>query len=279
MLWFGSSPVSTPIAGRCRAHISRPPIWHHLVMRPSRRSVIGLSCTLAVAGLLVGCAGSDDDAVTIGPTTPVETTVATATTSTDSTTAATTGATDPPSTDAPVETDPPATDPPATDPPSRVTQASAADEGECLVGDWVVTEGQMNAFYDGLMSTLEAPIGIDAVGSAPLSFAADGTYRWAPDFALTVEVAGQRGTGVTGGTITGDWSAAGGVVTTSSDINALAVAIEVNGVTFGGDDLVNGLLNSSPVNGVTYSCDGPTPVLDFQTGDPAVTVPITLAPA
>jgi len=247
-------------------------------MRPSRRSVIGLSCTLAVAGLLVGCAGTDDDAVTIDPATTVDTTDAMATTSTDITTAdataATTEVTDPPSTEAPVETDPPATDPP---PP--VTQAPAADEGECLVGDWVVTEDQMNAFYDGLMSTLEAPIGIDASGSAPLSFAADGTYRWAPDFALTVEVAGQRGTGVTGGTITGDWSAAGGVVTTSSDINALAVAIEVNGVTFGGDDLVNGLLNSSPVNGVTYSCDGPTPVLDFQTGDPAVTVPITLAPA
>jgi len=243
-------------------------------MRPSRRSVIGLSCTLAVAGLLVGCAGSDDDAVTIDPATTVDTTDAMATTSTDITTAATTAATievtDPPSTNAPVETDPP-----ATDPPSRVT----ADEGECLVGDWVVTEDQMNAFYDGLMSTLEAPIGIDASGSAPLSFAADGTYRWAPDFALGVEVAGQSGTGVTGGTITGDWSAAVGVVTTSSDINALAVAIEVNGVTFGGDDLVNGLLNSSPVNGVTYSCDGPTPVLDFQTGDPAVTVPITLAPA
>ena len=244
-------------------------------------SLAGLAGALAVAGLLVGCAGSDDNAVTIDPATTVDTTDATATTSTDVTTAATTAAmtaamtevTDPPSTDARVETDPPATDPP---PP--VTQAPAADEGECLVGDWVVTEDQMNAFYNGLMSTLEAPISIVAAGSAPLSFAADGTYRWAPDFALTVEVAGQRGTGVTGGAITGDWSAAGGVVTTSSDINALAVAIEVNGVTFGGDDLVNGLLNSSPVNGVTYSCDGPTPVLDFQTGDPAVTVPVTLAP-
>ena len=242
-------------------------------------TIAALAAALAVAGFLVGCGGSDDNVATIDPATSVETTDATATTSTDITTAATTAATDPPSTDAPDETDPPATDLPATDPPPPVTQAPAGDEGECLVGDWVVTEDQMNAFYSGLMSTLEAPIGIDAAGSASLSFAADGTYRWAPDFALTVEVAGQRGTGVTGGTITGDWSAAGGVVTTSSDINALAVAIEVNGVTFGGDDLVDGLLNSSPVNGVTYSCDGPTPVLDFKTGDPAVTVPITFASA
>jgi len=243
-------------------------------MRPSPITIAAFAGALAVAGLLVGCGGSDDSAVTIDPATTVDTTDATATASTDITTAATTEVTDPPSTDAPVETDPPATDPP---PP--VTQAPAGDEGECLVGDWVVTEDQMNAFYGALMSTLEAPIGIDAAGSAPLSFAVDGTYRWAPDFALTVEVAGQRGTGVTGGTITGNWTAVDGVVTTASDINALAVAIDVNGVTFGGDDLVNGLLNSSPVNGVTYSCDGPTPVLDFKTGDPAVTVPITLASA
>ena len=249
-------------------------------MRPSPITISALAGALAVAGLLVGCGGSDDNAATIDPATSVETTDAAATTSTDITTAATTAATDPPSTDAPDEPDAPdETDPPATDPSPPVTQAPAGDEGECLVGDWVVTEDQMNAFYSGLMSTLEAPIGIDAAGSASLSFAADGTYRWAPDFALTVEVAGQRGTGVTDGTIIGDWSAAGGVVTTSSDINALAVVIEVNGVTFGGDDLVNGLLSSSPVNGVTYSCDGPTPVLDFKTGDPAVTVPITLASA
>ena len=244
-------------------------------------TIAALAAALAVAGLLVGCGGSDDNVATIDPATSVETTDATATTSTDFTTAAT----DPPSTDAPDEpdapdeTDPPAPDSPAPDSPSPVTQAPAGDEGECLVGDWVVTEDQMNAFYSGLMSTLEAPIGIDAAGSASLSFAADGTYRWAPDFALTVEVAGQRGTGVTDGTIIGDWSAAGGVVTTSSDINALAVAIEVNGVTFGGDDLVDGLFNSSPINGVTYRCDGPTPVLDFKTGDPAVTVPITFASA
>ena len=81
------------------------------------------------------------------------------------------------------------------------------------------------------------------------------------------------------GTITGNWTAVDGVVTTSSDVNALTVSISVNGVTFDGDDLANGLLNSSPVNGVTYSCDGPTPVLDFQTADAAVTVPVTLTPA
>jgi hypothetical protein len=235
-------------------------------MRKSTTVPIGLAGTLALAGLLLGCGGGDDDAAATVPS------VAAAET-TDAVVAETaTTAAEPSATDAPVETDPPDTDPPVTD-------AVAADAGECLIGDWVVTEEQMDAYYAGLMGTMEAPLSLDTVGSAPLSFAADGTYAWAPAFALMVEVAGQSGTGDVGGTITGNWTAVDGIVTTSSDVEAMAVSIVVNGVTFEGDDLANGLLNTSPVNGVTYSCDGPTPVLDFQTADPDVTVPVTLAPA
>ena len=135
----------------------------------------------------------------------------------------------------------------------------------------------MGAFYDGLMGTVEAPLTIDTVGSAPLSFRADGTYEWAPAFELTVEAAGQVGTGVVSGSITGNWSAVDGVVATTSDVNGVEVSVTVAGVTFSGSDLANGLLNSSPVSGVTYSCEGP--VLDFRTADPGVTVPVTLAPA
>lgn len=152
-------------------------------------------------------------------------------------------------------------------------------ESDCLVGNWIVDEEQMNSFYNALTSTIDSPIMINVVGVAPLSFAADGTYGWAPDFALMIEVAGQRGTGVTGGNITGDWTAVDGVVTTSSDVNALTMSITVGGSVIDGSSIGNGFLNSSPINGVTYSCDGPTPVLDFMTGDPAVTIPVTLTSA
>lgn len=198
---------------------------------------------------------------------PVETTATTDTTET------TTAATEPPA-----STEPP-TNVAVGDSDASTSTAPAPDAGECLVGDWVVTEEQMDAYYAGLMGTLEAPLTLDTTGSAPLSFAADGTYEWAPGFTLTVEVAGASGTGEVAGTITGNWTATEGVVTTSSDVNALVVSITVNGVVFDGADLANGLLNSTPINGVTYSCDGPAPVLDFQTADPSVTVPVTLTPA
>jgi hypothetical protein len=224
---------------------------------------------VVAAGLLVGCGGDSDEAGSVPET--VESTVSPveATETTETMTA---------------ETEPPA----ATEPPTdgaieeSVAPTSSApepDAGDCLVGDWVVTEEQMDGFYSGLMSTLEAPLTIDTVGSAPLTFAADGTYEWAPGFTLTVEVAGATGSGEVSGTITGNWTATEGVVTTSSDLNALVVSITVNGVVFDGADLANGLLNSTPINGVTYSCDGPTPVLDFKTADPSVTVPVTLTPA
>lgn len=239
-------------------------------MRPSPGVLASLAAVLAVAAL-AGCGGSDDDA-TISADTEVET-------STTVIAASSATAAPSPTTEPPTATDPPATDAPATtDPPPPPTEAPV-DDGACLVGDWVVTEAQMNAFYAGLMSTLEAPLTIDTVGFAALSFAADGTYGWAPEFTLSVEVAGQAGTGVAGGSITGQWTAVDGVVTTASEVNALEVTVEVNGISFDGNDLANGLLNSSPVNGVTYSCDGPTPVLDFITSDPAVTVPVTLTPA
>lgn len=219
-----------------------------------------------VAVLCLSACGGSDDAAAVATSTPAAATTEPAAALDTVVTADTVDTTvetivDP----APVATDPVATDP--------------AGERDCLVGDWVVDEEQMNSFYGALTSTMDSPVTINVVGVAPLSFGADGTYEWAPDFALMIEVAGQRGTGVTGGTITGDWTAVDGVVTTSSDVNALTMSISVGGSVIDGSDIGNGLLNASPVNGVTYSCDGATPVLDFKTGDPAVTVPVTLQPA
>ena len=220
--------------------------------------------------LIAGCGGDDDAASTVSETSE------TSTTSTTEPVEVAAAATTAPATTAPAATEPAATEPPVTEPP--VTEPPV-DDGSCLVGSWVVAEDQMNVFYDAFTSTLDSPVEISVAGSAPLTFGADGTYGWAPDFTLTLDVVGQTGTGVTGGTITGDWSVTDGVVTTASDVNALTVEVTVAGATFDGDDFANGLLNTSPVNGVTYDCSGASPVLDFMTADPGVTVPITLTPA
>lgn len=233
------------------------------IVRWSALALIGAAAVSA-------CGGDGSSGSASSPTAAVETTAAVTVADTI----------EAPTTDSPTSIDAPATL--ASTPTVEAAATTVASEpvnGDCLVGDWVVTEDEMNSFYSGLMATLDAPLLIEATGSAPLSFRADGTYGWAPDFVLTVEVAGQRGEGVTGGTITGNWAVADGVITTASEVNALEVAVTVGGATVSGDDLTNGLLDASPVNGVTYSCDGPSPVLDFKTADPDVTVPITLSRA
>jgi hypothetical protein len=247
-------------------------------MGNTRSALVGFTATVAAVGLLVGCGSGGDDladtsstpdtTATVETTVSVETTAPIGSTTTvlaaESADAGSAG-TDSSTTEAPIAEAPATTEAPA--------------EGDCLIGDWVVTDEQMNLFYAGAIGTLQTPLTIDTVGSAPLTFGADGTYSWTPDFVLTVDVAGQSGVGDVGGTITGNWTAVDGIVTTSADVNDLTVSITVNGATFGGDDLANGLLDSSPVNGVTYACDGPVPVLDFKTADPEVTVPVTLTPA
>ena len=231
----------------------------------SLHSFRGAIALLALVAVAAGC--GEDEAASVSSDASVAT-MASTTENVDTTSAAPTSAA--PTTAAPA-TDPPVAAAPAS---TSVPAEPAGDDGSCLVGDWVITDEQMGAFYDGLMGTVEAPLTIDTVGSAPLSFRADGTYEWAPAFDLTVEAAGQVGTGVVSGSITGNWSAVDGVVATTSDVNGVEVSVTVAGVTFSGSDLANGLLNSSPVSGVTYSCEGP--VLDFQTADPGVTVPVTL---
>jgi hypothetical protein len=244
----------------------------------TRRTPIGLALLGAIS--LAACGGSDesvDDSsadttavvTTISDTEP-EPTVTEATELEITTTSA--------AAEAPDDTVPATTDPPPTDAPQSAAPAEDVD-GSCLVGEWVVTEDGMNAFYDGVTATLSVPLTMSVEGSAPITFHADHTYAWAPAFTLTVEVVGQVGTGVSGGSIIGDWSATDGVLTTSAEVNALEVEVTIAGVTLDEGDFANGLLNGSPVNGVTYSCDGPTPVLNFLTGDPDVTVPVALEPA
>ena len=237
-------------------------------MSPLARRSSALVSSLVVALVTVSCSGgSDDDTTDPAGSTATSTTWAPPVSSTETTEA--------PSTTAAGTTTAPTTPETTAEP----TVPSADDDGSCLVGSWLVTDEQMNAYYTGLMGTVDAPITMVATGSAGLTFNADGTYAWAPDFTLVVDVVGAHGTGHTTGSITGSWSAADGVLATASDVNAVDLAITVNGTTFSGSDLANGLLASSPIAGVTYSCVGGTPVIDFKTADPAVTVPVTLAPA
>ena len=134
----------------------------------------------------------------------------------------------------------------------------------CLVGDWVVTEDQMQSFYDALMGEIEG-ITFVATGFAGLSFT-DTDYRWTPEFTLTLEIVGAEGKGVTTGTLGGTWTATEGVITTSVGDNNLAAEVTVNGATQDGSALLGSIINSDPINDTPFDCSNPdAPVLQFET--------------
>ncbi|WP_133867747.1 hypothetical protein [Ilumatobacter fluminis] len=184
-------------------------------------------------------------------------------------------------TTAPAETTTvPTTAPPTTAPaPTTVPPTTAAPTpGECLVGNWVITQDEMNAFYDTLEATVGAPLDITVSGQTLLDLTAD-TYLYTADFDLVVSAVGTSGEGQSSGTVSGTYTADDGVIVTTLGSSNLSVIVTVGGQTLDESAFANGLLGSVPINDAPYDCSGPTPVIMFETADPGVRHPVTLTPA
>ncbi len=168
-------------------------------------------------------------------------------------------------------TDAPVADPaPAEEaaPISASVDPAAAGDSSCLVGDWVISQDEMNGYYDALEANLavDGPSpDFDIVGNVLLSFG-ETDYTYVGDFDLTIDVAGQTGTGQTSGTVTGTWDVVDGLVVTTLGSSDLDVTITIAGVTLSGSDFANGILDSAPINGAPFDCAGPT--IGFQLGAP-----------
>ncbi len=245
----------------------------------SRRTT---AATLLVGlALLAACGGSDADSEPpASDTTPVVTDAEPAATEPAATEPA---ATEPEPTE-PVETEPAApavTEPVVTEPvvtEPAVTEPEPAGP-ECLVGDWVITEDELNAYYDalevGFSASGPAPT-FDVAGQVLLTFTPT-EYVYTGNFDLTLGIAGQEGTGTSTGTVSGTWTTADGVIVAETTETDLSVSVSIGGITLDGSELANGLLNDAPINAAPYDCAGPT--LGFQTGDGSPRHTVTLTPA
>ena len=124
----------------------------------------------------------------------------------------------------------------------------------------------MNAYYDSIeVSFPEGPSPtFDIAGNVLLTFT-ETEYIYVADFDLTLEVAGQSGTGDTGGTVSGTWDVVDGLVVTTLGESDLNVVVSIGGVTLTGSEFANGLLDSAPINNAAFDCAGPT--ISFQTSE------------
>lgn len=158
---------------------------------------------------------------------------------------------------------------------AAATSAGTGGDPSCLVGSWVITEEEMNAYYEVLAANLgpadldlDLGFDMDIVGEVTLDL--DGSdYEYVADFDVFLAVAGLEGEGTSSGSVSGTYTADGGVIATETVSSDLTVTIDVGGMPMDGGDLSNGLLTDLPISGGPYGCDGPT--LSFQAGfDPSI---------
>ena len=168
---------------------------------------------------------------------------------------------------APVETEPaPVETDPAPAEPVPTEAVAAGSDPSCLVGEWIVTEDEMNGYYDSIEGSFpEGPAPtFDIAGNVLLTFT-ETDYIYVADFDLTLDVVGQSGTGDTRGTVSGTWDVVDGLVVTTLGSSDLDVSVNIGGVTLSGSEFANGLLDSAPINDAAFDCAGPT--ISFQTGE------------
>ena len=161
----------------------------------------------------------------------------------------------------------------AEDDPGTAETPDATSGGDCLVGDWLIAEDQLDAFYGQIAAESGNGLAFDVEGDTALTFT-DTTYEYLPRFSLVLDLAGQSGRGDVTGSVRGDYTAADGVLTTENDVSDLALQVEVGGVSMDGSELGNAIIASQPINDVTYRCEAGAPVIDFKTG--SSTIPLTL---
>ncbi len=164
------------------------------------------------------------------------------------------------------------------DAPASAEPEAPADPTDpaCLIGDWLITEAEMQSFYDAVSGSTEG-LQLTIDGDTGLSFTAD-SFTYTPDFTLRLDIAGVAGEGVTTGSLSGGWSAADGVVTTTVGSNDIDVQVSIAGTEVDASDSVGSIIASDPINQAPFDCSVPAaPVLQFDTGTDA-RVPLTLSP-
>ncbi|BDZ65018.1 hypothetical protein [Agromyces mangrovi Wang et al. 2018] len=153
--------------------------------------------------------------------------------------------------------------------------ADGSADGDCLVGDWVLSESDLQAYYSVVGAASGMEMKVD--GTSGLRLTAD-TFAYTPDMLLTLAVDGATASATIGGSLSGDYATTDGVITTTSEVHALLADVTVDGTPIGDSSMANELLAASPVSDAPYDCSGANPVVMFDTGV-GERVPVTLLPA
>lgn len=149
--------------------------------------------------------------------------------------------------------------------------SNAPKSSECLVGKWVVSESELQSFYD-TVNVSQATFSIS--GDMGLAFTED-TYQFLPDFALTLEISGIDAVGEIVGDVSGSYTADEESLTTSyEDSDNVDFVITVMGQEFDGKEMSDTFLAMFAINESPYTCENDALTLGYQNVDGEAVVPV-----
>ncbi|MGF3055104.1 hypothetical protein [Microbacterium sp. YY-01] len=141
-------------------------------------------------------------------------------------------------------------------------QAQEVDTTECVVGTWLFSHDEMQAYYDSI-----APEGstITVDGSTTLSFT-ESEYEFQPDFSLTIDF-GMEATATVTGAIGGTYIGLDVQVTTEQEYNDLQLDGEVMGQKVDLTEQAAAYMEMYRLVDIPWECSGDTLTLYYLTAD------------
>jgi hypothetical protein len=136
-------------------------------------------------------------------------------------------------TSAPSTSEGTATSGPSTLPTSAPTTAPSgdSDRAACITNSWTLLADQVQQLFAGTAMSRLPGFSMTASGEGAVSFLADGTYHYEPNFEIEITVSGQTGTAGWSGTLDGTWSVDGDQLTMVQTQNALSGSMTIMGTS------------------------------------------------
>ncbi|MGH1505629.1 MAG: hypothetical protein ACRBI6_18925 [Acidimicrobiales bacterium] len=150
-------------------------------------------------------------------------------------------------------------------------------DGSCLVGNWFVSEAELDGYYSQIETGLDG-VGFDITGGTGLSLTADGTYLYTPDFTFEMDADGIVAEGNVTGTLDGTYEVAEGIIETTVVNDNLDITVSVAGITMSATDLGLDLATFAPIASAPVDCSGENPVVMYDLGN-GNREPVELTPA
>lgn len=154
---------------------------------------------------------------------------------------------------------------------------TSADPAACLVGDWIVTEAELNAYYD-TVTAQSAFDSIDVAGQVRITFT-DSSFVWTDDYAMDLDALDMTYRAALAGNLTGTYETDGRLLAGTVDHDDRTGRFSHNGVVIeDAGDLFVGVAPARPLDTAPFVCAGPT--LTIAAGPTGVAHhDITLTPA